>query len=188
MCEAEAASSGYLPRIIQLKAHAFDWIKPERLALAQNRLRKEFNQAAMGLRFEVEGQQTFEFKTRMTTLTGRADIVTSSTLDSHDNQGIESVWEIKFASQLTNEHAVQACMYAYMLSPETGPLPQIILYNVRDGEKWEITPRRGREGLRQMIESVLELKYTTEKEPSLDQFFKLCAQARLDAWKTGDSQ
>lgn len=55
-----------------------------------------------------------------------------------------------------------------------------MLYNVRDGHKWEITPRDGQEGLRRMLESVLRLKHTTTGNMSDEEFIEGCARVSLE--------
>ncbi|CAG9951516.1 unnamed protein product [Clonostachys rosea f. rosea IK726] len=175
-CDYEAGFSGYLPRSIQMKNHAFDWIEPEDLALARSRLRGELSGLASNLRFEVEAEGGFSIDDQKCRLVGRADIVaTLSNSDRNNVGGIESLWEIKFVSQLSYQHAIQASAYAYLLK-----LPRVILYNVRNGQKWEIIPRDGQEGLRHMIESVLRLKYTTTGKVSDEEFTEICAGIRLE--------
>ncbi|KAM0556946.1 hypothetical protein ACHAPJ_005622 [Fusarium lateritium] len=175
-CEYEANFSGWLPRSIQMENHAFDWIDPDDLALARSRLRKELSALSGNLGFEVEAEEELSIDDQKCRLRGRADIVAASSISESSNTGgIESIWEIKFVSQLSYQHAIQACAYAYLLK-----LPSIILYNVRDGEKWEITPRDGQEGLRRMIESALRLKYTNTGKMSDEEFMEICARIRSE--------
>ncbi|KAH6608360.1 hypothetical protein Trco_001706 [Trichoderma cornu-damae] len=176
-CEYEARLSGYLPRVIQMRNHKFDWIKPEDLALAQSRLQDKLKDSAANIRFEVEADQDFHVGNQKTRLRGRADIVVS---DSNDHQSVDTIWEIKFASQLSNEHIVQACTYAYLLAPQSSKLFRVVLYNVRDGEMLEIAPRNGQEGLRHMIESVLRLRWTIEGKMEDGAFIKSCTEAMLE--------
>ncbi|KAI1043481.1 hypothetical protein LB505_011252 [Fusarium chuoi] len=179
-CEYEACLSGYLPRVIQMKDHRYDWIKPEDLILARRRLDRELVDSAQRLNFEVEMQQQFYIDGQETQLCGRADIVNNSTTESNDDMNNRTVWEIKFVSSLSNEHVIQTCVYAYLLGSESGKLPRTILYNVRDGDKREIIPRHGIEGLRQLIASVLRLRYTSKGEVSYEEFIKGCSNT---TWK-----
>ncbi|KAJ4207052.1 hypothetical protein NW759_014050 [Fusarium solani] len=178
-CKYEATVSGYDPRKIQMKYHDFDWIKPYDLALARGRLWRQLRDSIGNLRFEAEVHEQFRINTEEDTedccLLGRADIVAVSSLDRNMS---DAVWEIKFVSQLSNQHVIQACTYAYLLR-----LPCAILYNVRTGEKWEITPRDGMEGLHQLIEDVLRLKYTTERKMSDEELTEKCAKQRLEVMK-----
>ncbi|KAL6366256.1 hypothetical protein LRP88_00101 [Fusarium phalaenopsidis] len=108
VCEYEAEVSGYIPRSIQMENHAFDWIEPDDLALARSRLRGELGESAANLRFEVETKKRLSIDGQKSQLLGRADIVaTSSGSDGNDGDGVESVWEIKFVSQLSNQHVIQ---------------------------------------------------------------------------------
>ncbi|KAJ4318212.1 hypothetical protein N0V84_006968 [Fusarium piperis] len=179
-CEYEAKVSGYVPRKNQMKYHEFDWIKPEDLALVQDRLRGQLRDATSNLRFEYEAHEHFRFDTddggtEECLLLGRADIVAVSSLDRNKSN---TVWEIKFVSKLSDQHVIQACAYAYLLK-----LPCAILYNVRTGEKWEITPRDGLKGLRQLIEDVLRLKYTTQGKMSDEEFTEKRAKQVLEVMK-----
>ncbi|KAF5583086.1 p-loop containing protein [Fusarium pseudocircinatum] len=173
-CEYEASLSGYLPRVIQMKDHRYDWIKPGDLILARRRLDSELVDSAQGLNFEVEMQQQFYIDGQETQLCGRADIVHNTVIESNDDMDNLTIWEIKFVSSLSNEHVIQTCIYAYLLGSESGKLPRIILYNVRDGDKREIIPRHGIEGLRQLITSVLRLRYTSKGEMTYEEFLKRC--------------
>ncbi|KAF5533933.1 hypothetical protein FPHYL_13535 [Fusarium phyllophilum] len=172
-CEYEASLSGYLPRVIQMKDHKYDCIKPEDLILARRRLDSELVDSAQGLNFEVEMQQQFYIDDQETRLCGRADIVHNAATES-DDMDDRTIWEIKFVSSLSNEHVIQTCVYAYLLGSESGKLPRIILYNVRDGDEREIIPRHGLEGLRQLIVSVLRLRYTSKGEMTHEEFIKRC--------------
>ncbi|QYT01979.1 DNA helicase [Trichoderma simmonsii] len=176
-CEYQARNSGYLPRYLQMKNHDFSWINLRDLVRAQNRLQSELGGSASNLKFEVDVKRYLVVDKRETLLYGRADVVTAPTIsEDGEIESVESVWEIKFVSRLSNEHIVQACTYAYLLAARSGQVPRIILYNVRDGKKLEITPRDGLEGLRRMIESVLRLKYTAEKGMEDDEFTEMCTR------------
>ncbi|KAM0246252.1 hypothetical protein ACHAP5_004874 [Fusarium lateritium] len=175
-CEYEAKLSGYQPRVIQMENHRYDWIKPEDFDLARRRLGEVLAHSAKNLDFEVEMKEDFRVEGRKTQLTGRADIVATSPSDNDDDESNKTIWEIKFVSKLSNEHIVQACVYAYLLGSTSGKVPRIILYNVRDGDKREITPRHGLEGLRHLIISVLRLRYTSTGEVSYEEFINHCAE------------
>lgn len=176
-CSYQARISGYKPRYLQMKNHDFNWINLKDLVLAQSRLQSELGDSTADLKFEVDVQQYLVVDKRETLLHGRADVVTAPTIsEDGEIESVEAVWDIKFVSRLSNEHIVQACTYAYLLAARSGQIPRIILYNVRDGKKLEITPRDGIEGLRRMIESVLRLKYTAEKGMEDDEFTEMCTR------------
>ncbi|KAK0761489.1 hypothetical protein N5P37_006441 [Trichoderma harzianum] len=176
-CAYQALISGYQPRYLQMKNHDFNWMNLRDLVLAQSRLQSELGDSASNLKFEVDVKRYLVVDKRETLLYGRADVVTAPTIsEDGEIESVESVWEIKFVSRLSNEHIVQACTYAYLLAARSGQVPRIILYNVRDGKKLEITPRDGLEGLRRMIESVLRLKYTAEKGMEDDEFTEMCTR------------
>ncbi|KAM0346789.1 hypothetical protein ACHAPU_005129 [Fusarium lateritium] len=174
-CEYEASQSGYLPRVIQMENHKFDWMKPEDFDLARRRLGGELAHSVKNLGFEVEMKKDLHVDGQNTRLTGRADIIATSPPDCNDGESDETIWEIKFVSQISNEHIVQACVYAYLSGSESGKVPRIILYNVRDGDQREITPRHGLAGLQNLIISVLKLRYTSTGEISYEDFINRCA-------------
>lgn len=174
-CKYEAKLSGYLPRMIQKEHHKFDWIKHEDLELARRRLGNELADPATSLEFEVEMSQRFKVDRETTNLFGRADIVASYPA-KNEGASDKTIWEIKFVSELTNEHIVQACVYAYLSGSASGELPRIILYNVRDGDKREITPRDGLPGLRKLVTDVLRIRYTAAGEVSCEEFIERCTE------------
>lgn len=98
--------------------------------------------------------------------------------------GTVTIWEIKFVAQLSLEHIIQACIYAYLWSrqkKQSGKLAKIILFNVKNGEKLEITPQNGIIGLRNVMEGVLTAKYTGREILSEEQFLKRCAETSAEA-------
>lgn len=185
-CEYEASLSGYLPRVIQMKDHKYDWIKPEDLSLARRRIDSELVGSARKLDFEVEMQQQFYIDGQETQLCGRADIVNNSATESNDDMDNRTIWEIKFVLSLSNEHVIHACVYAYFSGSESGKLPRIILYNVRDGDKREIIPRHGIEELRQLITSVLRLRYTSKEEMTYEEFIRRCGKTTRKVMNLSD--
>lgn len=156
-------------------------------------------------------------KTQATCLSGRVDVVQhdhSLAVLSQDNDGsktvpkrtrkkkakksaatarprngeVVTVWEIKLVAKLSLEHAVQACIYAYLWTlyrqrgqqGDVSPLPRIILFNVRDGESWEIMPKDGAVSLRNVVEEVLRAKWTTGGTLTTDEFLKKCAKTNAE--------
>ncbi|CEI38939.1 unnamed protein product [Fusarium venenatum] len=184
-CRYEADISGYLPRMIQMEHHKFDWMRHEDLELARRRLDKEL--VDTHLVFEVGMCGKFYVDDQDTKLCGRADIVTSSPSDQ-DGESDKTIWEIKFVSQLTNEHIVQACVYAYLLGSRSRKLPRIILFNVRDGDKREIIPRDGLAGLRKLITNVLRLRYTAVGEVSYEDFIQRCTETTQRVMNLSDGK
>ncbi|KUI61965.1 hypothetical protein VP1G_09115 [Cytospora mali] len=190
-CEYEADSSGYQSRRIQMKHHVFGWLGPY-LEQAKSRLTGQF-QNAERLEFEVNVEkkkfEVFDPSGKesqvIEKLSGRADIVRfdgrPASIPTKTEEGI-SIWEIKFVAQLSLEHVIQVCTYAYLWSIGHGAegLPRIILFNVRDGEKWDITSRNSISGLKSLIEDVLRAKYTTKGMPTTDEFIKKCTKTLVE--------
>ncbi|KAJ0100658.1 hypothetical protein J7T55_008967 [Diaporthe amygdali] len=105
-----------------------------------------------------------------------------------------SIWEIKLVAKLLLEHAVQACIYAHLWAlqrqrgqqGDVSPLPHIILFNVRDGESWEIVPKSGAMSLRNVVEEVLRAKYSTRGTSTTDDFLRKSAKTNAEVegyWK-----
>jgi hypothetical protein len=199
-CEYAAEVSGYKPRLLQMKDHDFKWLVSD-LAEATHRLKAQFQEDA-DLDFEVSLKEenfkmdnAFGDKPQRTSVYGRADIIHyehSPTNRSEQKQGKRalehqdsdnvSIWEIKFVSQLSLEHVIQVCTYAYLWCTQhkrQSP-PHIFLFNVRDGEKLEIVPRDGVPSLRKVVEEVLIAKYTTEKTLTTEEFLEKCAKTAAE--------
>ncbi|KAL7627274.1 hypothetical protein AAE478_001463 [Parahypoxylon ruwenzoriense] len=201
-CEYDAQTTGYRSRKVQLERHKFDWLDSH-LHEAVQRLKDQFG-ASEHLEFESRLElDEFEVigndhEPQKTKIIGRADIVVYDTsrsnntilsqkagprceLEEHD----ACLWEIKFVAKLTLEHVAQACAYAYLWAIKYGlsNLPRVILFNVRDGEKREITCPYGISGARRLIEEILRAKYSTTEEDSIDEFLERCQRTIGDVEK-----
>lgn len=206
-CKYEAETSGYRSRYIQMKGHPFDWLG-NCLNAARVRLEAQFPDSGV-LEFEVTlaeedfcVAQPFGGKSQTTNILGRADIIQYggalgiSTAKSKRVKGKRkaakinldkvAIWEIKFVAQLSHMHAIQACIYAYLWSNKLkrGVPPRIILFNVRDGEKWEMTPRDGVASLRRLLEKTLVAKFSTTDILTTDEFLEKCARTRTEVEKS----
>lgn len=156
-CKRDAQITRYRSRLIQMENHKFDWLDTH-LDAAVRRLGAQFDAvgASESLEFEsrmrdeqfvVPDGEDGEQKTR---LLGRADIVMYAAGSAAADAAI---WEIKFVARLSLEHVVQACAYAYLwsLKHKMRELPSIILFNLRDGERWEITSPSGVAGVKILL-------------------------------------
>ncbi|KAF2635158.1 P-loop containing nucleoside triphosphate hydrolase protein [Massarina eburnea CBS 473.64] len=209
-CEYEALVSGYKARKVQMKGHSFDWLG-QYLDAARNRLGAQFPQMPV-LEFEVLlEEKAFPVanplggEDQVIRVRGQADIVwhegASSTSREKSkkkkkNAGVGkieskdiSIWEIKFVSELRPEHAVQACVYAYLWCKEHKQKepPRLMLFNVRDGERREIVPRDGLASLKSVIEETLVAKYSTKETLTTDEFLKKCAKTKAEVEKSVNS-
>lgn len=202
-CRYEAKISGYKSRQLQMRGHPFNWLGAY-LDAARKRLEAQFAEPAM-LNFEVRLEEE-DFclanplggKDQTTFVRGRADIILhekassaapAKTTRKKEKQGVEemdldqaSIWEIKFVAQLSLQHAIQACIYAYLwcYKHERPVPPRIVLFNVRDGEKWDIVPREGVASLRRVVEETLIAKYSTNDRLTTDEFLKKCAKTKAE--------
>ncbi|KAF2746416.1 P-loop containing nucleoside triphosphate hydrolase protein [Sporormia fimetaria CBS 119925] len=184
-CNYEVNVSNYRSRQIQMEDHPFDWLT-RHLEAAKNRLKAQFPETD-NLEFEVALEKRLQLedpaggKEQETDLRGRVDIVQTGLSKSRTK--IATIWEIKFVSQLSLEHVIQASIYGYLWSDKFRKrkvLPRIILFNVRDGEKWEITPRDGVASLRAVEEEILIAKYTKKDTLTDDEFLDRCARTKAE--------
>jgi len=203
-CKYEAKVSGYKSRHLQMKGHPFAWLGAY-LNAAKERLEAQFTDPAM-LDFEVKLEEKDfcvanprEGDDQTTRVSGRADIIryekalrTSSAkakakwrIADMDLDHV-SIWEIKFVAKLSLQHAIQACIYAHLWSQKhrRPTPPRIILFNVRDGEKWDIVPQDGVASLRRVVEETLVAKYSTNDTLTTDEFLKKCAKAKAEVEKS----
>ncbi|KAI1441775.1 P-loop containing nucleoside triphosphate hydrolase protein [Annulohypoxylon stygium] len=183
-CKRDAQITRYRSRLIQMENHKFDWLDTH-LDAAVRRLGAQFDAvgASESLEFEsrmrdeqfvVPDGEDGEQKTR---LLGRADIVMYAAGSAAADAAI---WEIKFVARLSLEHVVQACAYAYLwsLKHKMRELPSIILFNLRDGERWEITSPSGVAGVKILLQDVLRAKYSTEDKTTTEEFLESCRRVR----------
>jgi hypothetical protein len=202
-CDFEARMSGYMSRKIQMRRHHFDWLG-SCLDAARARLEAQFSKTDV-LDFEVQFKESafrvadpLRVEDQATNIDGQADIVQykgalrtsaanmktrkeKSNVGKTDSDEV-SIWEIKFVAQLSHRHVVQACIYAYLWSQEhkREMPPRIMLFNVRDGEKWEIVPRDGVASLRGVVEDTLMAKYSTRDTLTSDEFLERCAKTKAE--------
>ncbi|KAG8768470.1 hypothetical protein FS842_007920 [Serendipita sp. 407] len=183
----EARVSNYRSRYIQMSGHAFDWLD-ESLEAATERLGEQFQDTSR-IRFEVRLETNFAVEegsnkwepVQRTKLVGRADIIVDE--PSMHEEGVPTIWEIKFVSSLSVEHAVQAVIYGYLWCAQRGlnmkrkpVFPKLIVFNVRDGAKWEISTTV--DNARALIEGLLRAKYTAKGESPTQEFLEKCRKVR----------
>lgn len=122
---------------------------------------------------EVPLQQQLSMGDQTTTLTGRADMIHSR------RKGRDvAIWEVKFVTALSHEHVVQVVIYGYLwaMANQKQPFPRLVLYNVKNNEKWEVDTTLV--CAKQVIEEVLRIKYTVNKQKCVNEFLKERADDR----------
>ncbi|KAH7102416.1 P-loop containing nucleoside triphosphate hydrolase protein [Auriculariales sp. MPI-PUGE-AT-0066] len=181
----DAERSGYKSRMVQMELgedeHGFAWFSSNNgrlLDLAVQRLQDEVLSVApdqTALEFERQFKTKITLDEEVTTLSGRTDITYEEVCSGKKRV---TIWEVKFVAMLSLEHVVQAVTYAHLWWMQQQPkqkqrrhipeFPNIVLFNVRTGEKWDI--RSTPEQAQAIIEATLRAKYTSEGEPSIDEF------------------
>ncbi|KAF9024806.1 P-loop containing nucleoside triphosphate hydrolase protein [Hymenopellis radicata] len=165
----ESVSSGYKSRWAQMSGHSFDWLapylRPATLRLAEQFSEFDLSQLKRNLQVEVPMRRDVVIGDQKTRLTGRVDIIHEKGKDD------ATIWEIKFVSELTYGHVIQ--------TTEDIVFPRLVLYNVRNNEKWEIVTTR--EGAWKAIVEVLTAKYTSAGKSSTEAFLARCATVREEA-------
>jgi hypothetical protein len=203
----EAKLSGYYSRLVQMRRHPYDWLT-RGLPRATDRLQNELKAngafvPGTELRFEILMNRPMELpgpedvEARSTVLSGQPDLVH---LTEGGGRSLATVYEIKFVSVLGLQHAVQAASYgalhlhivilnlrlttrlAFLWVMLNGginaPFPRIVLFNVRDGTRWDIETTL--DEARQLIEGVLRSKYTSKAGISDEEFLQQCERARAE--------
>ncbi|KAI1209450.1 P-loop containing nucleoside triphosphate hydrolase protein [Annulohypoxylon truncatum] len=183
-CERDAEITGYRSRLVQMRGHKFDWLDTY-LDAAVRRLGAQFDGAGASESLEFESRlRDNEFAVpdgaggaQETKLLGRADIVM---YEAGSRAADAAIWEIKFVARLSLEHVVQACAYAYLWARKHAlpALPRVVLFNLRDGERWEITSPADVAGVKGLLRDVLRAKYSTEGKISTDAFLESCRSVR----------
>ncbi len=148
------------------------------LAASTKRLSEQFSEysrstLARNLTMEKPLEQRLSIDNQITKIVGRADMI-----HSRDKGRDVTIWEVKFVTTLSHEHVVQTVIYGYLwaMAHQDKPFPRLVLYNVKNDEKWEI--RTTLEHAKQVIEEVLRAKYTSNGEIPTNVFLKRCADVR----------
>ncbi|KAK0218181.1 P-loop containing nucleoside triphosphate hydrolase protein [Armillaria fumosa] len=165
----DANTSGFKSRWRQMayQRHRFDWTVPH-LAVFTQRLSEQFLECsrpelAKELTMEVPLQQQLSMDDQTTTLRGWADMIHSR------NKGRDvAIWEVKFVTVLSHEHVIQVVIYGYLwaMANQMQPFPRLVLYNVKNNEKWEI--KTTLVCVKQVIEEVLQIKPRMSKGVSMN--------------------
>jgi hypothetical protein len=185
----EAQVSNYKSRLAQMGEHPFDWLVPHLVAATQ-RLRAELEadgalrpdtkvQFEVPLKHKLHVAEPDSLEGQHTQLVGRPDIVHTA---GKGRSAAVTLWEIKFVGGLGPEHVVQAVIYGFLWQIRSAahgmPFPRIVLFNVRDGARWDIETTL--EEARQLIEGVLRAKYTTKGQSSTEVFLNQCEATRKE--------
>lgn len=175
----DANTSGFKSRWRQMayQRHRFGWMVPH-LAVSTQRLLKQFSEysrpkLAKDLTMEVPLQQHLSMDDQTTTLRGWADMIHSR------SKGRDvTMWEVKFVTALSYEHVIQVviCGYLWAMANQMQPFPRLVLYNVKNNERWEIETTLA--CAKQVIEEILKIKYGANEQRCLDELLKGCADVQ----------
>jgi hypothetical protein len=179
--------TGYTSRLHQMRYHAFDWLD-ETLEETNARLSEQFRNPS-ALQFEKRVSIDLPLVDENTgrviqnpKLEGCIDIVEPA----NESSKVPRLWEIKFTGSLTLEYAIQLAIYGYLstFSQKGGAaieFPQLSLFNVRTGAKWNITTDH--EKVRLLLQGLLKAKYGYKALVSDTEFHQKCSDIR-DALST----
>jgi hypothetical protein len=185
----EARVSGYRSRLVQMANHSFDWLVPH-LSAATERLHAELKadgalrpgtelQFEVALNHDLHISDPDSLEGKKTKLVGAADIVHTA---GRGRDVAVTIWELKFVGRLSPEHVVQAVAYGLLWAMQHAasgaPFPRIVLFNIRDGTRWDIEATL--KEARQLIEGVLHAKYTTKGQSPTEIFLEQCEAARKE--------
>jgi hypothetical protein len=177
----EAQNSGYQSRLLQmgkLQWNRFGWLVGH-LDRAVDRIADEVMEEggimAQNLQFELDLAHEIPIpgrpKQEQTVISGRSDIV----FDPGDGRQA-TIWEIKLVQSLEPPHVAQLIQYGLLWAAKyaDAPFPRLLLFNVRDGARWEIVTTR--EKARSFVEDLLRAKYTVTKPVDDEEFLRLCGK------------
>lgn len=163
----EAESSGYIFRLLQLRKqqwNRFRWLEGF-LDRGVARIAREVTQEGKIAMADLQYEQ--KFSSRLTVpilnrdepeLTGRADII----FDPKDGSPA-TIWEIKLVQALKLAHVAQVVQYGFLWAEKhpNAPFPRLLLFNVLDGERWEISTTK--EEAKEFVLGVVRAKGTRTK-------------------------
>jgi hypothetical protein len=113
-------------------------------------------------------------------LKGKADIVFNPRDSSR-----ATIWEIKLVRSLKFEHVAQIVLYGFLwaVTHPDAPFPRLLLFNVSDGERWEISTTK--EEAREFVVGVFCAKRTRTKLTD-DEFRQQCGKTSDEAHAIAD--
>lgn len=168
----EAESSGYIFRFLQLSKqqwNPFGWLEGF-LDRGVERIAREVTQEGKIAMEDLQHEQTVSYRLNVPILnrdkpelTGRADII----FDPKDGSPA-TIWEIKLVQALKLEHVAQIVQYGFLWADKhrDAPFPRLLLFNVLDGDRWEISTTK--EEAREFVMGVVSAKHT--RKPTDDEF------------------
>ncbi|KAJ7078725.1 hypothetical protein B0H15DRAFT_804742 [Mycena belliarum] len=165
--DAQAEYSGFHQRRAALADHRCDWMEGQ-LQKSVARLDAEFPSDVV-LTFEARlGDYEFQLGGRYFVLRARADIIAQS------RPGLTNIYEVKFVSLITDYDKVQAILYGLCWAREKKDeyLPCIILLNIRDGQKFEISGSV--EGAHRLLTEIVRARDGLFEMQSNEQFREAC--------------
>ena len=183
----EAEDSGYQFRWLQLgKQHwnRFGWLIGV-LDRAVERIAGEVTQegkiAMKDLQHEQELGSSFTVsipgwdKPAIIEIRGRADIIFNPKDGSR-----ATIWEIKLVKSFKLDHIAQTVQYGLLwaITHPDAPFPRLLLFNVLDGERWEISTTK--EEAQEFVEGVIRTKRTRTKLTD-DEFRSQCESTSDEA-------
>jgi hypothetical protein len=188
----EAKDSGYESRWLQLREQQwkrFDWLVGY-LDRAVHRIaeevvrEEEISMEDLHLEHKLDSVITVtnpnQDKPEFISISGRADIV----FDPQDGNRA-TIWEIKLVQSLKLQHVAQIVQYGLLWadSHPDAPFPRLLLFNVRDGERWEISTTK--EEAREFVVGLLLAKRATVKLTD-DEFRRQWEKTSAEAQSTAN--
>jgi hypothetical protein len=184
-----ANRSGYRSRLNQLNHFkAYGWLGKE-LRKTTKRLVQQFKDTSL-LTFEQpvgvikDGNDPTLFEG--THIVGHADIVERSPVEGEP----PTIWEVKFVESLSMGHIAQVVFYGFRWFDEQPAelqkvlkFPRLVLFNVRDGTKWEIAMTF--EKATTFAREVLRARDTGDEGVSDADFLERCRQVREEVARVG---
>jgi hypothetical protein len=183
----EAKNSGYNFRWLQLRKqqqNRFGWLVGF-LDRAVERIEGEVRQEGiiamkdLQLEYELSASITAPIPNRdkpeSTHLSGTADII----FDPR-NGSRATIWEIKLVTSLKLDHVAQIVQYGLLWVNQhpDAPFPRLLLFNVLDGERWEISTAK--EEALKFVVGVFRAKHTNTKLTD-DEFLQQCKRTSDEA-------
>ena len=183
----DAKNSGYHFRFLQLSEqqwNRFGWLigfLDRGVVRIAGEVTQEGKIAMKDLQREQELVSSFTVsipgreKPALIVIRGRADII------FNPKDGTRAtIWEIKLVQSLKLDHVAQTVQYGLLWAIEhpDAPFPRLLLFNVLDGERWEISTTK--EEAQEFVEGVIRAKRTRTKLTD-DEFRSQCENTSDEA-------
>lgn len=162
--DIDGRGSGYTGRYYQIPSHGYHWISEDHIEEARRRCSVVFKGLQSKDHPTIRAEEKISINLNVETeccLRGYVDFVEDMEEDGNSGSNTKRlrVWEVKFVSEITPEHIMQAFLYGYMYWRKSGHHlpPEVLIYNIRTDQLLSVAIKTNSH--EECLPSIVELVY-----------------------------